>query len=79
MSARVRSESQHGGVQRRLVLRRIKGGWYVYRKFYEGAREHAKPIYRHEYRGKFPRTRTTRPTYAEMEFLEALYLADQTP
>lgn len=64
------------GTKRRLVLRRIKGGWYVYRKFYVGTRGHARPVYRHVYRGKFVRTRTTRPSYAEMEFVEALYLRE---
>jgi hypothetical protein len=64
------------GTPRKLVLRLIKGGWYVYRKFYIGARGHARPTYRHVYRGKFVRTRTTRPSYAEMEFVEVLYLRE---
>jgi hypothetical protein len=67
---------QGPGTPRKLVLRLIKGGWYVYRKFYVGARGHARPTYRHLYRGKFVRTRTTRPSYAEMEFVEVLYLRE---
>jgi hypothetical protein len=78
-SRRATTPAAHGpGTPRKLVLRLIKGGWYVYRKFYVGNRGHARPTYRHEYRGKFVRTRTTRPSYAEMEFVEMVYLREMS-